>query len=234
MSQHGASILVVDDDQEIIRLLQRSLTAHGYLVHIAHSGSEATRAVAQQRFDLLLIEPFLLDARGLAVCRQIRAISQVPMIVLSNRDTEYDKVEALDLGADDYIVKPFGIDEVLARVRVALRLAIQPLSGAAPCFHAGPLSIDFAHRRVEIGRQGVALTPTEFDLLKIFIIHRGEVLTRQMLTKEIWGAEGCAEIHKLQVYTAQLRKKIEPAPTHPAFLLTIPGIGYRFNNADES
>ncbi len=165
---------------------------------------------------------------GLEVCRRVRAESNVPIIVLSVKDAERDKVEALDLGADDYVAKPFGIEEVLARVRVALRRAIQPPSGAEPRFQSGPLSVDFALRQVKLSEQEVSLTPTEFDLLKVLIIHRGKILTRQMLLKEVWGNKTHARTHSLHVYAAQLRQKIEPTPERPQFILTIPGVGYRF------
>jgi len=230
MSNRGASILVVDDEQEIVRALQRGLTAHGYMVHTANSGEEAVEVVARQRPDLLLLDLLMPGMSGLEVCRQIRAESNLPIIVLSVKDTERDKVEALDLGADDYVAKPFGMDEVLARVRVALRHLAQAPRGAEPLFQAGPLSIDFALRRVQMYGKDVTLTPTEFDLLKVFVTHHGKILTRQMLLKDVWGAEAHARIHSLHVYVAQLRQKIEALPDHPRFILTIPGVGYRFND----
>ena len=229
MSKNGASILVVDDEREIVRALQRALKAHGYNVLTASNGEDAVETVARQRPDLLLLDLLLPGISGLEVCRQVRAKSNVPIIVLSVKEAERDKVEALDLGADDYVAKPFGVDEVLARVRVALRRTFQPSSGAEPRFYTGPLSVDFARRRVELNGQEVSLTPTEFDLLKAFIIHRGKILTRQMLLKEVWGDKAHARTHSLHVYVAQLRQKIEPSPEHPQFILTIPGVGYRFN-----
>lgn len=233
MSKNGASILVVDDEREIVRALYRALKAHGYSVHTASNGEEAVEAAAALRPDLVLLDLLLPGINGLEVCRRVRAESNVPIIVLSVKDAERDKVEALDLGADDYVAKPFGIEEVLARVRVALRRAIQPSSGAEPRFQSGPLSIDFARRQVKLGGQEVSLTPTEFDLLKVFIIHRGKILTRQMLLKEVWGEQTHARTHSLHVYVAQLRQKIEPQPERPQFILTIPGVGYRFNDPAE-
>src|SRR5438105_6157353 len=165
MSKRGASILVVDDEREIVRALRRSLSAHGVTVHTASSGEEAVELVSQQRPDLLLLDLQLPGISGLEVCRQVRAKSNIPIIVLSIKDTERDKVEALDLGADDYVAKPFGMNEVLARVRVALRRMVQPSSGAEPRFQAGPLSVDFAQRRVLVNGREVSLTPTEYDLL---------------------------------------------------------------------
>jgi two-component system, OmpR family, KDP operon response regulator KdpE len=231
MSKNGASILVVDDEREIVRALRRSLSAHGYMVLTASSGEEAIELVAQQRPDLLLLDLLLPGMSGLEVCRRVRAVSNVPIIVLSVKDAERDKVEALDLGADDYVAKPFGMNEVLARVRVALRRMIQPLSGAELRFQAGPLEVDFAQRRVLVDGRETSLTPTEYDLLKTFITHRGKLLTRQMLLREVWGPEAHARTHSLHVYVAQLRQKIEPVPERPRFILTIPGVGYRF--ADE-
>ncbi len=231
MKKRGASILVVDDEREIVRSLQRSLSAHGYTVFTASTGEEAIEKVSEHRPDLLLLDLLLPGMSGLEVCRQVRAISNLPIIVLSVKNTERDKVEALDLGADDYVAKPFGIKEVLARVRVVLRRVIQPSSGAEPKFEAGPLSVDFARRSVHVDGLEVALTPTEFDLLKVFITHRGKILTRQMLLNEVWGAETRARTHSLHVYVAQLRQKIEPVLERPRFILTVPGVGYRF--ADE-
>ena len=232
MSKNGASILVVDDEREIVRALRRNLSVHGYTVLTASSGEEAIEAVHRHRPDLLLLDLMLPGMSGLDVCRRVRTDSSVPIIVLSVKNAERDKVEALDLGADDYIQKPFGMDEVLARIRVALRRAIQPARGAEPRFETGPLSVDFARRRVLVGKREVSLTPTEYDLLKVFITHRGKILTRQMLLSEVWGAEAHARTHSLHVYVAMLRQKIEPVPERPRFILTIPCVGYRF--ADEA
>lgn len=233
MSKSGAAILVVDDEREIVRALQRALKAHGYTVLTASSGEEAMDLVTKEHPDLVLLDLLLPGMSGLEVCRWVRAASNVPIIVLSVKDAESDKVEALDLGADDYVAKPFGMDEVLARVRVALRRAIQPPRGAEPRFQVGPLAIDFARRYVELNGQEISLTPTEFDLLKVFIIHRGKILTRQMLLKEVWGDAAHGRTHSLHVYVALLRQKIEPVPERPRFILNIPGVGYRFNDATE-
>ena len=213
-----------------MRALHRALKAHGYSVHTASSGEQAVEAISLLRPDLVLLDLLLPGMSGLEVCRQVRAASNVPIIVLSVKDSERDKVEALDLGADDYVAKPFGIDEVLARVRVALRRAVQPPSGAEPRFQTGPLSVDFALRQVTLAGQAVSLTPTEFDLLKTLIIHRGKILTRQMLLNEVWGAKAHARTHSLHVYVAQLRQKIEPILERPRFILTVPGVGYRFTD----
>jgi len=233
MSKQGASILVVDDEREILRALQRSLTAHGYKVFTARSGEEAIEVFARHRPDLLLLDLLLPGISGLEVVRQVRAASNVPIIVLSVKEAEHDKVEALDFGADDYVAKPFGMNEVLARIRVALRHVARVQTGTEPRFQAGPLEVDFAARRVLVKGQQVQLTPTEYELLKIFITHRGKILTRQMLLRELWGAEAHARMHSLHVYVAQLRQKIEPVPEQPRFIVTIPGVGYRFNEDAE-
>jgi two-component system, OmpR family, KDP operon response regulator KdpE len=233
MKKSGAHILVVDDEIEIVRALQRSLSAHGYKVFTASSGEEAFKLMSRHRPDLILLDLLLPGMSGLEVCRRMRAESNIPIIVLSVKGAERDKVEALDLGADDYVSKPFGIDEVLARVRVALRHVAQTSTGTQPNFRAGPLEVDFALRRVRLHGRDVQLTPTEYDLLKVFISHRGKILTRQMLLKEIWGPETHARAHSLHVYMAQLRRKIEQTPENPYFIITIPGVGYRFNDEAE-
>ena len=229
MSRSGAYILVIDDEVEIVRALQRSLSAHGYKVFTARSGEEALVLNAQHKPDLLLLDLMLPGMSGLDVCRQVRKESNVPIIVLSVKGTERDKVQALDLGADDYIPKPFGIDEVLARIRVALRHMSQIQMGTEPHFQSGSLFIDFSLRCVRINGQEVQLTPTEYDLLKVFVTNRGKILTRQMLLTQVWGADAHSREHSLHVYVAQLRRKIEPIPDQPQFILTIPGVCYRFN-----
>lgn len=232
MSKGGARILVVDDEVEIVRALQRSLTAHGFEVFAAYSGEEALEAVAHYRPDVMLLDLGLPGMSGLEVAREVRSQSNLPIIVLSVKDTERDKVQALDLGADDYVSKPFGVNEVLARIRVALRHSAQLESGTQPVFAAGPLSVDFAQRQVLLAGKEVKLTPTEYDLLKALIKNRGKILTRQMLLSQVWGTGYGAESHYLHVYVGQLRRKIEPDPANPRFILTISGVGYRFN-ADE-
>jgi len=233
MNKSGAHILVVDDEIEIVRALRRSLTAHGYKVFTASSGEEAFQVTSRHRLDLLLLDLVLPGMSGLEVCRRMRAESNIPIIVLSVKGAERDKVEALDLGADDYVSKPFGMDEVLARVRVALRHVARAQDGTQANFRAGPLQVDFALRRVQLDGQDVQLTPTEYELLKVFIAHRGKILTRQMLLKEIWGPATHARTHSLHVYMAQLRRKIEATPEDPHFIITMPGVGYRFNDEAE-
>jgi two-component system, OmpR family, KDP operon response regulator KdpE len=229
MTRQGAHILVVDDEVEVIRVLSRSLTANGYKVLTARSGEEAIEIALRQRPDLILLDLVLPGISGIEVCRQLRARSNVPIIVLSVKDGELDKVQALDLGADDYISKPFGIKEVLARIRVSLRHIAGAQTGAEPQLSIGVLQVDFAQRRVWVSGREVQLTPTQYDLLKVFLNHRGKILTRQMLLREVWGADTLPSTHSLHVYVAQLRQKIEPVPEHPRFILTVPGVGYRFS-----
>ncbi len=232
MTKSGARILVVDDEIEIVRALQRSLTAHGFEVFAAHSGEEALEAVAHYHPDVMVLDLGLPGISGLDVCKAVRAQSNLPIIVLSVKDTERDKVLALDLGADDYVSKPFGMNEVLARIRVALRHTAQVESGTEPIFTAGPLSVDFALRQVLLHGQEVKLTPNEYELLKVLIKNSGKIMTRQMLLSQVWGTGYGAESHYLHVYVGQLRRKIEPDPAHPRFILTISGVGYRFNADD--
>lgn len=232
MSKGGARILVVDDEIEIVRALQRSLSAHGYEVFTANSGEEALAEIAQHRPDLLLLDLGLPGMSGLDVCKNVRAHSNLPIIVLSVKDTERDKILALDLGADDYVSKPFSVNEVLARIRVALRHSALVQSGTDPLFTAGPLKVDFAHRLVTLNGQEVKLTPTEYDLLKALINNKGKIMTRQMLLSQVWGVGYGTEAHYLHVYIGQLRRKIEPDPAHPRFIITVSGVGYRFNSED--
>ena len=232
MSKSGARILVVDDEIEILRALQRSLTAHDFDVLTASTGEEALELIAHYRPDLMLLDLGLPGMSGLEVCKRVRSQSNLPIIVLSVKDTERDKVLALDLGADDYVSKPFGMNEVLARIRVALRHAAQVESGTEPIFIAGPLRVDFAQRLVQVNDQEVKLTPTEYDLLKALIKNKGKIMTRHMLLSQVWGTGYGTESHYLHVYIGQLRRKIEPDPAHPRFILTISGVGYRFH-ADE-
>ncbi len=232
MSKSGARILVVDDEIEILRALQRNLVAHGYEVFTASSGEQALEEIMMHRPDLMLLDLGLPGMSGLDVCRKVRAESNLPIIVLSVKDTEHDKVLALDLGADDYISKPFGINEVLARIRVSLRHSAQVPAGTEPIFVAGPLKVDFVQRGVTVNNVEVKLTPTEYDLLKALIKNAGKIMTRQMLLSQVWGTGYGADSHYLHVYIGQLRRKIEPDPAHPRFILTISGVGYRFSTEE--
>jgi two-component system, OmpR family, KDP operon response regulator KdpE len=230
MKKQGATILVVDDAREILHALQRSLVAHGYRVLTATNGVDALTIIEQQHPDLLLLDLVMPGMSGLDVCRQVRATSSLPILVLSVKDTEREKVEALDLGADDYVAKPFGMNEVLARIRVALRHVARVSQGTEPRFQTGPLSVDCALHRVELNGELLSLTPTEYDLLSIFIRYRSKLLTRNMLVQQLWGNEEHDRNHSLHVYVARLRQKIEPIPERPRFIFTIPGVGYRFQD----
>ncbi len=232
MSKSGARVLIVDDEIEILRALQRSLAAHGFEVSTANNGEEALSSISHYRPDLMLLDLGLPGMSGLEVCRRVREQSNLPIIVLSVKDTERDKVLALDLGADDYVSKPFSINEVLARVRVALRHTAQLQTGTEPIFVAGPLRVDFAQRSVQVDKKDVKLTPTEYDLLKALIKNSGKIMTRQMLLTQVWGTGYGADAHYLHVYIGQLRRKIEPDPANPRFILTVSGVGYRFNAED--
>ncbi|HEX7737760.1 MAG TPA: response regulator transcription factor [Ktedonobacteraceae bacterium] len=232
MSKSGARILIVDDEKEILRALQRNLSAHGYEVFTASSGEQALDEIAMHRPDLMVLDLGLPGVSGLDVCKAVRAESNLPIIVLSVKDTERDKVLALDLGADDYVSKPFSMNEILARIRVALRHSAQVQAGTEPIFVAGPLKVDFAQRIVTVNDAEVKLTPTEYDLLKALIKNSGKIMTRQMLLSQVWGTGYGADAHYLHVYIGQLRRKIEPDPAHPRFILTISGVGYRFNSDD--
>ncbi len=227
-----ARILIVDDEKAIIRALQRSLVAHGYEVFTATSGEKALESIEAYRPDLMLLDLGLPDMSGLEICKRVRAQSHLPIIVISVKDTELDKVNALDLGSDDYVSKPFGINEVLARIRVALRHAALMTSENAPCITIGPLSVDLGQRLVSVNQQEIKLTPTEYDLLKIFIKYRGKIMTQQMLLTQMWGLGEGKDSHHLHVFIGQLRRKIEPDPLRPRLLITVPGVGYRFS-ADE-
>ena len=231
MSKGKARILVVDDDVEIVRVLQRSLSAYGYDVLAAMNGETAFEMLAQYRPDLLLLDLGLPGISGLEICRRVRAQSNLPpIIVISVRDTEREKVEAFDLGADDYVCKPFGINEIVARVRVALRHAVHVPVGTEPYLTIGPLQINFEQRYVSVNDREVKLTPTEYDLLKVLIRNRGKIMTQQMLITQLWGTERNIQSHYLHVFVRQLRQKIEPDPANPCLLLTVAGAGYRFSD----
>ncbi|GAC1702293.1 MAG: response regulator [Candidatus Limnocylindrales bacterium] len=222
----GARVLVVDDEPAILRTVRANLTRHGFQVETAETGQAAIEH-AHQHPDLIILDLGLPDIDGLDVIRNIRDHSNMPILVLSAREAEQQKVSALDLGADDYLTKPFGIDELLARVRVALRHAARPSAGTGAVFHSGDLSVDLEHRRVQLGDAEVRLTPTEYSLLTALIRNADRVMTDAMLLQQVWGPEYGEEDHYLHVYVARLRRKIERDPQHPRRLLTEPGVGYR-------
>jgi two-component system, OmpR family, KDP operon response regulator KdpE len=225
----GARVLAVDDEPAILRAVRSMLAGHGFQVATAETGAEALAHYRRHHPDLVLLDLGLPDLDGLEVIRQIREEVSTPIIVLSVRGGERDKVAALDLGADDYLTKPFGVDELLARVRVALRHAARPSSGAEAIFRTGDLAVDLARRTVGVRGEEIHLSRTEFELMKAFITHPNKVLTDRMLLQQVWGAEYGSEEHYLHVYVARLRKKLEADPRTPRYLLTVPGVGYRLD-----
>jgi two-component system, OmpR family, KDP operon response regulator KdpE len=223
----GARVLVIDDEPSIRRAVNTILTRHGYDVEMAETGREGIDRYEGSHPDLMLLDLGLPDVDGFEVIRHVRERDNTPIVVLSVRGAERDKVEALDLGADDYLTKPFGVDELLARLRVALRHAARPASGTSTVFRTGDLEVDLEQRQVRVRGQEVHLSPTEYNLLKAFVANPNKVLTDHMLLQRVWGAQYGAEAHYLHVYVARLRKKIEADPQNPHFLRTEPGVGYR-------
>lgn len=227
----GARILVVDDEAPIRRLLQTGLGGYGYEVETAADGVEAIEKATAWRPDVIVLDLGLPRLSGLDVCRAVRAWSATPIIVLSVRDSERDKITALDLGADDYLTKPFSLGELLARLRVALRHAAGAGAAASPLLVFEDLRIDLARRHVQLADQEIHLTPTEYDLLKLLATNAGKVLTHTMILRAVWGGGYESDTQTLRVFIGQLRRKLNDDPTNPRFILTEPGIGYRFRQA---
>ena len=227
MTGTGARILVVDDEPAIVRSLRANLEGHGFRVDAADDGRDALERFERFRPDLVLLDLNIPTVDGFAVIGAIRKRGATPIIVLSVRGSERDKVTALDLGADDFLTKPFGVDELLARVRVALRHIARPPQGVEPVFATGALRVDLEQRSVTVRGEAVHLTPTEYGLLKALVAHPNRVLTDGMLLREVWGAEYGDESHYLHVYIARLRRKLESDPQAPRYLITEPGVGYR-------
>ncbi|MEW5961802.1 MAG: response regulator [Chloroflexota bacterium] len=223
--QIGPRVLVVDDERAIRRFLRTSLTANGYTVFEASNGTEALSAAANQRPDVVILDLGLPDIEGTEVTRRLREWTRLPIIILSVREREADKIAALDAGADDYLTKPFGVGELLARLRVVLRRAAQ--STAEPVFTVAGLTVDLARRLVSVNGHEVQLTPTEYDLLRILVTHAGKVLTHQQLLRQVWGIGYEAEVHLLRVNVSNLRHKLERDPARPQYIITEPGVGYR-------
>ncbi|MFL5951451.1 MAG: response regulator [Gaiellaceae bacterium] len=220
----GGRILVVDDEPQILRALRTSLQGAGYEVDVAAMASEALSAAALRPPDSVILDLVLPDRSGTDVARELRSWTDVPILVLSAVGDEHEKVTALDAGADDYVTKPFGIDELLARLRAALRRIDTPHD---PVIALGDVVVDLERRLVTRGTEPVALTPTEFDLLRLFVLNEGKLLTHPMILREVWGPAYDDESHYLHVYISQLRRKLEADPTRPRLLLTAPGVGYR-------
>jgi two-component system KDP operon response regulator KdpE len=219
-------VLVVDDDRQLLRALQITLTARGYAVVPAATGADALAAASAKPPDVVILDLGLPDLDGVAVVEGLRGWSAAPIIVLSARHEERAKVRALDAGADDYVTKPFGMDELLARVRAAARRGSAPTSGAVVTTDA--FTVDLAARRVTTRRGEVRLTPTEWHLLEILVRDPNRLITQQQLLQQVWGPAYRTETNYLRVHLANLRRKLEPDPARPRYLITEPGIGYRF------
>lgn len=221
-------ILVIDDEPQILRALRTILTAKGFRVSVANRGEEGLALAATQNPDLIILDLSLPDMDGNEVASQLREWSQVPIIVLSVRETERDKVTALDRGVDDYLTKPFGIEELLARIRVALRHSTQAAGSKHTVVRAGPLEVDLAQHLVTRNGEEVKLTATEYKLLAYLAANAGRVLTHQAILTHVWGPADADRVEYLRVYMRQLRKKLEEDPEQPQYLVNEPGIGYRF------
>ena len=226
-----ARILLVDDEVSIQRAVAPLLQSRGYKVDVAGTGGDALKTIAGHPPDLVVLDLALPDIDGTDVCRRIRAGSQVPIIVLSARGGEADKVSALDLGADDYVTKPFSPEELLARIRVALRRVFSEEEGEVGCVRCGDLTIDYYRRRVLRGDEEIRLTPKEFDLLSLLARHPDRVLTHRTILKAVWGPNAVDQPEHLWVLVGQLRKKIEVDPANPRYLISEPWVGYRLATA---
>ena len=225
-----SKILVVDDEPPIRRFLRTSLTAQGYEIVEAENAKDALGQLGRNRIDVIVLDLGLPDMDGLEILKHVRESgSDVPVIVLSSRTNEPEKVKALDLGADDYVTKPFGIEELLARLRAAQRHRLQQ-QGERPIFKSGDLAVDLVRRIVTVRGKEVKLTPREYDLLRLLIAHAGKVLTHKFILREVWGSE--ADVQYLRIYIRTLRQKIEPVPETPQYILTEQGVGYRLKAAD--
>ena len=224
----AVSVLVIEDEPEIRRVLCTTLTQHGYHPHEASTGKEGLAQAAARNPDLILLDLGLPDLDGLEVIRQVRTWAAIPIIVLSARGREQAKVEALDAGADDYVTKPFGTNELLARMRAVLRHAMRTAGDKGePVFAIGALRVDLERRQVRLSGKEVRLTPIEYKLLAVLVQHAGKVLTYRQLLKEVWGPLHVNESHYVRVYMQHLRNKLEAKPDHPRYLITELGVGYR-------
>ncbi|HET6183595.1 MAG TPA: response regulator transcription factor [Acetobacteraceae bacterium] len=225
-----ARILVVDDEPAILRFLRAGLGSEGYIVMEAANGQAALDTLRRNRVDMAVLDLGLPDMDGLDLIRQLRASgNMLPIIVLSSRDNEAAKVAALDLGADDYVTKPFGIGELLARIRAAQRHRLQQ-QGEKPVFRAGDLTVDLVRRIVTVRGKEAKFSPREYDLLRLLVAHAGKVLTHNMILREVWGTE--TDVQYLRIYIRALRQKIEPDPERPEYILTETGVGYRLRGPD--
>jgi two-component system KDP operon response regulator KdpE len=225
-------ILVVDDETQITRVLRTALSSHGYDIRVANDGETALEIMKDWSPDLVITDLAMPNMDGLELCRRLRTKTQIPIIVLSVRGEERTKVKALDAGADDYVTKPFGMEELLARVRANLRRARAEASELEP-IEAGDFKIDRGARTVFVKDRAVHLTPKEFDLLAYLARHAGKVVTHRALLGAVWGGESTEQVEYLRVFVAQLRKKLEPSPNSPRYIVTDPWVGYRFEPGDD-
>jgi two-component system, OmpR family, KDP operon response regulator KdpE len=226
---NGCRILVVDDEPQMRRVLRSTLSALGFVVADAESGEAAMERVREEKFDLILLDINLPGLSGLETCRAIRSRSDVSIIMLTVRDRSLDKIEALDAGADGYVTKPFDVNELLARIRATLRRAPAAARNKMDVLQVGGLQINFLDRQVKVSGRNTRLTPTELDLLQYFVTHSNVVLPHDQILQAVWGPDYGDEVEYLRVFVNQLRKKIEPDPAKPRYLLTEPWLGYRFN-----
>ncbi len=227
MNAIGLRVLVVDDERAIRRYLHAALNAQGYTIYEASNGQEALNAVVIDKPDLVILDLGLPDFDGVEVTRRLREWTQIPIIILSVREEEEDKIAALDAGADDYLTKPFSSGELMARIRVAMRRSTQLT--AAPVFEVENLRVDLARRKVTANGHEVSLTPTEYELLRLLVQNAGRVITHHQLLRQVWGLSYETELHLLRVNMSNLRQKIEPDPSRPHYILTEPGVGYRLH-----
>jgi two-component system KDP operon response regulator KdpE len=233
VSEQPTRVLVVDDEPQIRRFLRTSLGAKGYTVVEASNGQEALLRATSERPEVVILDLGLPDMDGMEVIRRVREWSKVPIIVLSVRGRESDKIAALDAGADDYVTKPFGMGELMARIRAALRNQLEKETDE-PVFRSGGLVVDLARRMVSVDDRQIRLTPTEYDLLRVLVTHAGKVVTHPHLLREVWGPADVDETHYVRVYIGQLRQKIETDPAQPRYILTEPGVGYRLRVAGDA
>ena len=231
MNGNPIDVLVVEDDPAIRRFLRNTLQVNGYRVREVITGRDALVALRAELPELVVLDLGLPDMDGMNLIPQIRAFSPVPIVILSSRGDESGKVMALDLGADDYITKPFGIEEFMARIRAALRHRLAT-DGSPPVFRTGALSVDLVRRLVTIGDSEIKLSPKEYDILRELVIHAGKVLTHRHLLRAAWDAEHDVDVQYLRVYVRQLRQKIELAPEQPRYIVTEAGVGYRLQTLD--
>ena len=233
MASPAPTVLVIEDEPQIRRFLRATLPAHGYRLLEAETAHDGLMQAAMHQPELIILDLGLPDLDGLEVTRRLREWSTVPILVLSARGQETDKVVALDAGADDYLTKPFGTQELLARMRVALRHAAHlRQEPQEPVFTVGELRVDLTHRRVDVANQEIHLTPIEYKLLTVLVRYAGRVVTQRQLLQEVWGPHQTSATHYVRVYMGQLRHKLEANPARPRYLVTEPGVGYRLKTDD--